>query len=58
MAVMYEGMQGQVPEPEIKNVIADMAHCCQQLGHTVEQAGYYFVSSGPDEGFNVVVHTL
>jgi amidase len=37
IAVMYEGMQGQIPEPEIKNAIAETAHLCQELGHTVEE---------------------
>jgi amidase len=37
IAVMYEGMQGQNPDPEVKKAIIDTAQLCQQLGHTVEE---------------------
>jgi len=37
IAVMYEGMQGQSPDPQIKKAIVDTAQLCQQLGHTVEE---------------------
>jgi amidase len=38
IALMYEGMQGQVPHPEVRNAIADTAQLCRDLGHTVEEA--------------------
>jgi amidase len=38
IAVMYEGMQGQAPHPEVRNAIADTARLCRELGHTVEEA--------------------
>jgi amidase len=38
IAVMYEGMSGQAPHPEVREAIADTAQLCRQLGHTVEQA--------------------
>src|SRR5215469_10669797 len=37
IAVMYEGMRGQSPHPEVKKAIVDTAELCQQLGHTVEE---------------------
>jgi amidase len=37
IAVMYEGMQGQNPDPEVKKAIIDTAQLCQNLGHTVEE---------------------
>jgi amidase len=37
IAVMYEGMQGQSPDPQIKKAIVDTAQLCQQLGHTVDE---------------------
>jgi amidase len=37
IAVVYEGMQGQIPHPEVKKAIADTAELCQQLGHVVEE---------------------
>jgi amidase len=38
IAVMYEGMQGQSPDPQIRKAIVDTAQLCQQLGHVVEEA--------------------
>jgi amidase len=37
IALMYEGMLGQSPHPEVKKAIVDTAQLCQQLGHTVEE---------------------
>src|SRR6266851_7208249 len=37
IAVMYEGMQGQIPHPEVMKAVADTAELCQELGHTVEE---------------------
>jgi amidase len=38
IAFMEEGMQGQVPQAEVKNAIARTAQLCRKLGHTVEEA--------------------
>jgi amidase len=38
IAVMYEGMLGQAPHPEVRKAIADTAQLCRQLGHIVEEA--------------------
>jgi Asp-tRNA(Asn)/Glu-tRNA(Gln) amidotransferase A subunit family amidase len=38
IAVMYEGMQGQSPQVEVKNAVADTARLCRELGHTVDEA--------------------
>src|SRR5713101_1991031 len=38
IAVMYEGMQGQIPHPEVTKAVADTAQLCRQLGHTVEES--------------------
>jgi len=38
IALMYEGMQGQAPHPEVRNAIADTAQLCRDLGHAVEEA--------------------
>ena len=37
IALLYEGMRGQSPHPEVKKAIVDTAQLCQQLGHTVEE---------------------
>jgi len=37
IALMYEGMQGQAPHPEVRNAIADTAQLCRDLGHAVEE---------------------
>jgi amidase len=37
ISVMYEGMQGQIPHPEVKKAVVDTGQLCQQLGHTVEE---------------------
>jgi amidase len=38
VAVMYEGMLGQAPHPEVRKAIADTAQLCRQLGHIVDEA--------------------
>ena len=38
IAVMYEGMLGQAPHPEVRSAIADTAQLCRELGHTIEEA--------------------
>ena len=38
IAVMYEGMLGQTPHPEVRKAIADTAQLCRQLGHVVAEA--------------------
>src|SRR5207248_595482 len=38
IAVIYEGMNDQAPHPEVREVIADTAQLCRQLGHTVDEA--------------------
>jgi amidase len=38
IAVMYEGMQGQPPHPEVRKAIDDTAQLCRELGHAVDEA--------------------
>jgi amidase len=38
IAVMYEGMQGQLPHPEVRKAIDDAAQLCRDLGHVVDEA--------------------
>jgi amidase len=38
IAVMYEGMRGEAPHPEVKKAIADTARLCGQLGHMIDEA--------------------
>jgi amidase len=38
IAVMFEGMQGQAPHPEVTKAIVDAADLCRTLGHTVAEA--------------------
>jgi amidase len=38
IALMYEGMQGQMPHPEVKKAVDETAQLCQQVGHSVEEA--------------------
>jgi amidase len=38
IAVMYEGMQGQSPHPEVRKAIDDAAQLCRELGHAVAEA--------------------
>jgi amidase len=35
IAVMFEGMQGQVPHPEVKEAVVSAAQLCRELGHTI-----------------------
>jgi amidase len=37
IAVMYEGMQGQAPHPEVRKAVADTAQLCRDLGHSIEE---------------------
>src|SRR5712691_5397576 len=37
IAVMYEGMRGQAPDPEVRKAIADTAQLCRELGHTIDE---------------------
>jgi amidase len=38
IALMYGGMQGQAPHPEVREAIADTAQLCRDLGHVIEEA--------------------
>jgi amidase len=38
IAVMYEGMRGEAPHPEVKKAIDDTAQLCRELGHTIDEA--------------------
>jgi amidase len=38
IAVMFEGMLGQAPHPEVREAITDTAQLCRQLGHTIDEA--------------------
>jgi amidase len=38
IAVMYEGMQRQLPHPEVRKAIDDAAQLCRELGHVVDEA--------------------
>jgi len=37
IAIIYEGMRGQHPDPQIEKAIVDTAELCGQLGHSVEE---------------------
>lgn len=37
IAVMYEGMGGQSPHPEVRKAVTNAAQWCQELGHRVEE---------------------
>ena len=37
IAVVYEGMQGQAPHPEVRKAIAGTAQLCRDLGHSTEE---------------------
>jgi amidase len=38
IAVMVDGMQGQLPDPEVRKAIETTAELCRQLGHLVDEA--------------------
>jgi amidase len=38
IAVIYEGMHGQTPHPEVRQAITKTARLCSELGHAVEEA--------------------
>ena len=38
IAVAYDGMRGQAPDPEVRQAIADTAQLCRELGHTIDEA--------------------
>jgi amidase len=38
IAIMFDGMQGQTPHPEVRKAIVDAAELCRDLGHTVGEA--------------------
>jgi amidase len=38
IAVMYRGLQGQIPHADVREAVADAAQLCRELGHSVEQA--------------------
>jgi amidase len=38
IAVMYEGMQGQLPHPEVRKAIDAAVELCRELGHAVDEA--------------------
>jgi len=37
IAVMYEGMLGQAPHPEVRKVVTGTAQLCRELGHTIDE---------------------
>ena len=38
IAVMFEGMQGQAPHPNVRKAVVDAAQLCRELGHTIVEA--------------------
>jgi amidase len=38
IALTYDGMRGQSPDPEVKKAITATAQLCRQLGHTIDEA--------------------
>jgi amidase len=38
IAVMFGGMRGEAPHPEVRDAISDTARLCGELGHTVDEA--------------------
>jgi amidase len=38
IAVMFEGMQGQAPHPEVRKAVLGAAQLCGELGHTIAEA--------------------
>jgi amidase len=37
IALVYEGMQGQAPHPEVRRAISDTAQLCRSLGHEIAE---------------------
>jgi amidase len=37
IAVMYDGMQGQAPHPEVRKAVTETAQLCRDLGHSIEE---------------------
>jgi len=37
IALTYEGMYGQAPDPEARKAVADTAELCSELGHVIEE---------------------
>lgn len=38
IAIMFDGMQGQAPHPDVRRAIVDAAELCRELGHTIGEA--------------------
>jgi amidase len=38
IAIMFDGMQGQAPHPDVRKAIVDTAELCRQIGHTIGEA--------------------
>jgi amidase len=38
IAIMFDGLQGQAPHPEVRKTVLNAAHLCQELGHTIAEA--------------------
>jgi amidase len=38
IAIMFDGMQGHAPHPDVRKAIVDAAELCRQLGHTIGEA--------------------
>jgi amidase len=38
IAIMFDGMQGQTPHPDVRRAIVDAAELCRDLGHAIGEA--------------------
>lgn len=38
IAIMFDGMQGQAPHPDVSKAVVDTAELCRELGHTIGEA--------------------
>ena len=38
IAVMFDGMQGQAPHPDVRKAVVGAAELCRELGHTIGEA--------------------
>jgi amidase len=45
IAIMFDGMQGQTPHPDVRKAIVDTAELCRDLGHTIGEARPQFDQS-------------